>query len=344
VPSVSHALPPTVRNADRSFLVSVGRLRPNPHRARLTIEEHALGELADSLRQWGQLQPVVVRRVDTSGDYEIVCGERRWLAHQRAGLDMLWAVEWEATDQEALALALVENLQRVNLSHAEKVAAFDQLAELSNARGLRRTARQLRVDPSWLSRQLAVRRDPLIFRAFEAGEIGVGQAAELLRAPVHMRDFLLRRVTRSAEHVAAATIRGWVDEARASATASADAQSADAAANECHGRYRQLLNEFMQLAPPATSDDRAALRELLQVIHGLLESSPSPLGRATHPPVTDWVDLCCIMCGERARAQKLGNQLRLIDQGHIREAAGRLVCGRCGGSVAPGDRGRQYHY
>jgi ParB/RepB/Spo0J family partition protein len=337
VPTVTRALQTTARTADRSFLVSVGRLRPNVHRARLSVDERALDELAESLREWGQLQPVVVRRVDASGDYEIVCGERRWLAHQRAGLDMLWAVEWEATDQEALALALVENLQRVNLSHPEKVAALDQLSELTNARGLRRTARQLRVDPSWLSRQLAVRRDPHIFRAFEAGELGIGQAAELLRAPAYMREFLLRRVTRSPEHVPVAAVRGWVEEARARAPKSPEPPPAEVPSTG----YRDLLNQIKQLAAPATDDDRAAIWELFQFVQNVVQASA---GTCSNTAVSDWVELCCLMCGERAHAQRFGNRLRLTEPANIRHAGGRLVCGRCGGTIAPGDRGRQYHY
>jgi hypothetical protein len=254
---------------------------------------------------------------------------------------MLWAVEWEASDQEALGLALVENLQRVNLSHAEKVVALDQLAELSNAHGLRRTARQLRVDPSWLSRQLAVRRDPQIFRAFEAGQIGVGQATELLRAPGHMREFLLRRVTRSTEHVSMTTVRAWVDEARAGEPQPAQVASARRACRRPRG-FRSLLDEFKRLPPPRTPDDRAAICELFQIIHEMLGRSGAGLeiGHAA----TDWVDLICLMCGERARALQLGNRIALGAQSNIRKTGQRLVCGRCGGSVAAGDRGRQYHY
>jgi ParB family transcriptional regulator, chromosome partitioning protein len=339
--AAEHPLASMPRRADRSFLVPVARLRPSPRRARLSFDEHALDQLAQSLRQWGQLQPVVVRRVDASGDYELVCGERRWLAHQRAGLDMLWAVKWEATDQDALVLALVENLQRVNLSHAEKVAALDQLAELSNAHGLRQTARQLRVDPSWLSRQLAVRRDPQIFRAFEAGHIGVGQAAELLRAPAGMREFLLHRVTRAAEQVPVVTVRAWVDEARAGEPQPTRASSASRARHTPRG-YRGLLDEFKQLAPPSTPDDRAALSELFQIIHEMLGGSGAALGNGH--AATDWVDLACLMCGERARAQQLGNRIALDAQSNIRKSGKRLVCGRCGGSLAAADRGRQYHY
>jgi ParB/RepB/Spo0J family partition protein len=340
VPAPSRALPPRVRPTDRSFLVAVNRVRPNPRRVGVRAADRALDELADSLREWGQLQPVVVRQVDASGDYEIVCGERRWLAHQRAGLDMVWVVEWEASDQDALALSLVENLQRVNLSRAEKVAALDQLAELSNARGLRRVARQLRVDPSWLSRQLAVRRDPHVFRAFEAGEISVGQAAELLRAPAHTREFLLRRVTRSTEHVPVATLRGWVEEARTSASKStaSPGEAGDV-------RYRRLLDELKHLAPPTTPDEQAVVVELLQTVQGLLKccSSSAPR-RAPEPAVSEWIELSCLMCGERSRAEQCGNRLVLTASNSVRAAAGRLVCGRCGGAVAPCERSRYYRY
>jgi ParB/RepB/Spo0J family partition protein len=322
-------------------LVPVSRLRPNPRRSRLNIDEHALTELADSLREWGQLQPIVVRRVAAGGDYEIVCGERRWLAHQRAGLDMLWAIEWEATDQEAFALALIENLQRVNLTHAEKVAALDQLAELANVHGLRRTARQLRVDPGWLSRQLAVRRDPQIFHAFEAGEIGVGQAAELLRAPDHMREFLLQRVTCSTEHVPLTTVRAWVDDARKSVAKLADGSLASCA-RPSSSPYRRVLDDFKRLAPPDAEDDRAALLEMLHAVHEALQGAGC--GPASQPTINEWVDLGCLMCGEHARAQLNGSRLMLSGQGGIRQSAGRLICGRCGGTVVRGDRGRQYHY
>ncbi|MDQ3810867.1 MAG: ParB/RepB/Spo0J family partition protein, partial [Chloroflexota bacterium] len=270
--AVEHALSQAAGKADRSFLVAVGRLRPNPRRVRSRFDEQALNQLADSLRNWGQLQPVVVRRIDDSGEYELVCGERRWLAHQRAGLDMLWAVEWDATDQEALVLGLVENVQRVNLSHAEKVAALDQLAELSNAHGLRRTARQLRVHPSWLSRQLAVRRDPQIFGAFEAGQIGVGQATELLRAPTHMREFLLHRVTRSTEHVSMTTVRAWVDEVRAKEPKERRARLRGGGQSSAR-TYRAVLHDLQQLTAPKTADEAAAMLELLAAVQELVARS-----------------------------------------------------------------------
>ena len=91
-----------------------------------------------------------------------------------------------------------------------------------------------------------------------------------------------------------------------------------------------------------TADDRAALCELMEVIQEILRRSAGTLDGVAG--VTDWVDLTCLMCGEGARARQCGRRLMLEGQSNIRESCGRLVCGRCGGTVAPGARGRQYQY
>jgi cellulose biosynthesis protein BcsQ len=109
------------------LLIPVDQIDPNPRNPRRLFDEEALNELAESIKQWKQLQPIVVRRVGER--FELICGERRWRAHRRAGIDAIWAVERDASDADAYALALVENIQRVDLSHAEKVAALDQLGE-----------------------------------------------------------------------------------------------------------------------------------------------------------------------------------------------------------------------
>jgi ParB-like nuclease domain/Pyruvate phosphate dikinase, AMP/ATP-binding domain len=101
------------------LLIPVDQIDPNPRNPRRVFDEQALNELAESIKQWKQLQPIVVRRVGER--FELIRGERRWRAHQRAGLEKIWAVEREASDTDAYALALVENIQRVDLSHTEKV-------------------------------------------------------------------------------------------------------------------------------------------------------------------------------------------------------------------------------
>lgn len=99
--------------------------RANP---RKDFDESALEELAESLRNQGVLQPVLVRK-DGKGGYRLIAGERRWRAAQRAGLLEMPAIVREATDAEAYELALVENIQRADLNPLEEAEAYKRLLE-----------------------------------------------------------------------------------------------------------------------------------------------------------------------------------------------------------------------
>lgn len=99
--------------------------RANPRR---TFDEAALEELATSLKNQGVLQPILVRR-EPRGGYRIIAGERRWRAAQRAGLSEIPALVREASDAEAYELALVENIQRADLSPLEEAEAFRRLID-----------------------------------------------------------------------------------------------------------------------------------------------------------------------------------------------------------------------
>jgi len=110
--------------------VDVARIRPNPLQPRSRMPEEEMAELAASIRANGLLQPVVVRE---AGDgYELIAGERRWQAAQRAGLKRIPVVIRNVTDEEMLSLALVENLQRVDLNPIDKARAFSNLMERFN--------------------------------------------------------------------------------------------------------------------------------------------------------------------------------------------------------------------
>ncbi len=91
--------------------VAIGSITPNPRQPRQTFDEDALEELAASIGEVGLLQPIVVRRVMPSR-YELVMGERRWRASQRAGLDYIPAIVRVTSDDELLREALMENLHR----------------------------------------------------------------------------------------------------------------------------------------------------------------------------------------------------------------------------------------
>jgi ParB family chromosome partitioning protein len=103
-------------------------LRPNPHNPRKTFREDELDELAASIRERGIIQPVIVRPVPRVADaYEIIAGERRWRAAQRAGLHDVPIVVVDVGDREALELAIVENVQRADLNALEEAQGYAQL-------------------------------------------------------------------------------------------------------------------------------------------------------------------------------------------------------------------------
>lgn len=107
--------------------LAVDLIRPNPFQPRTRFDEAALTELADSIRAQGVIQPVVVRR--RSGEYELITGERRWRAAQKAGLDHVPAVVREIDDNQAAAMALIENLQREDLDAIEQAQAMQRLVK-----------------------------------------------------------------------------------------------------------------------------------------------------------------------------------------------------------------------
>lgn len=107
--------------------LAVAEIGPNPRQPRREFDQHSIEELAASIRAVGLLQPVVVRR--TESGYELVVGERRLRAAQRAGLERIPAIVREADEHEMLRDALVENLQRVDLNALEEAAAYRQLVD-----------------------------------------------------------------------------------------------------------------------------------------------------------------------------------------------------------------------
>jgi ParB family chromosome partitioning protein len=107
--------------------VSVSAIRRNPLQPRTSFDETSLGELAASIRDQGLIQPLVVRAVP--GGYELIAGERRFLAAQRAGLTEVPVVVREATRRDMLEVALTENVQREDLNPIEEAEAFQRLAD-----------------------------------------------------------------------------------------------------------------------------------------------------------------------------------------------------------------------
>lgn len=102
-------------------------IKPNKLQPRKSFDEESLNELADSIKENGIIQPLVVRR--KGSEYEIIAGERRWRASQRAGIKELPVIIKDVTESTVLQLALIENLQREDLNPIEEAEAYNQLIE-----------------------------------------------------------------------------------------------------------------------------------------------------------------------------------------------------------------------
>ncbi|MCQ4087762.1 ParB/RepB/Spo0J family partition protein [Saccharibacillus sp. JS10] len=121
IPSLS------VSESDQIVEVPLNRLRANPYQPRHTFDEEALRELAESIRQHGVIQPIIVRSVLKG--YEIIAGERRTRASALAGRTEIPAVVREFTDQQVMEIALIENVQRENLNAMEIAVAYQSLMD-----------------------------------------------------------------------------------------------------------------------------------------------------------------------------------------------------------------------
>ena len=111
--------------------IPVDMIEPNPFQPRMSFDQEALEELADSIRTLGLIQPIAVRR-KTDGRYQIISGERRFRACQLTGMDMIPAYIRDTTDQGMLEMAIVENIQRENLDPIEVALSYQRLIEECN--------------------------------------------------------------------------------------------------------------------------------------------------------------------------------------------------------------------
>ncbi|WP_147695992.1 ParB/RepB/Spo0J family partition protein [Vogesella mureinivorans] len=113
---------------ERLTTLPVSSIRPGKYQPRSHMDETALAELAASIRSQGLIQPIVVREIGL-GDYELIAGERRWRASQLAGLTDIPAVVRSVADQSALAMGLIENIQRQQLDPLEEAKGIKRLIE-----------------------------------------------------------------------------------------------------------------------------------------------------------------------------------------------------------------------
>jgi len=122
---------PPAGNAGGVRHLGIDTIERSPFQPRAEFDPEQLHELADSIKQRGVIQPLLVRPLSGAGDtrrYELIAGERRWRAAREAGLTTIPVIVREASDEEALEIALIENLQREDLNAIEEARAYDQLA------------------------------------------------------------------------------------------------------------------------------------------------------------------------------------------------------------------------
>jgi ParB family transcriptional regulator, chromosome partitioning protein len=161
--------------------VPIADITPNPHQPRVHFDEESLSELAASISQLGVLQPVLLRPVD--GGFELIAGERRWRAAQRAGLATVPAIVRESDDVNAVEQALVENLHRDDLTPLEEAAAFQQLIEdfgLTHDEVARRVGKSRAAITNTL-RLLGL--PPAVQHLLADGRLSAGHARALLGTP-----------------------------------------------------------------------------------------------------------------------------------------------------------------
>lgn len=125
------ALIPVAEEKQTGILeIPIEDVRPNRYQPRKTFDDTKLADLISSIKKKGVVQPIIVQKVDSG--YELIAGERRWRAAQKAGMNKIPALIKEVTNEESLELALIENIQRENLNPMEESRAYQRLADEFN--------------------------------------------------------------------------------------------------------------------------------------------------------------------------------------------------------------------
>lgn len=175
--------------------IALDQIQPGKYQPRQDMDQTSLEELAQSIKAQGVMQPIVLRTVE-SGKYEIIAGERRWRAARLAGLEVIDAIVREVPDEAAIAMALIENIQREDLNPVEEAVALQRLQqeyeltqqEVANAVG------KSRATVANLLRLLALPDEVKTLVAH--GDIEMGHARAILGMPPELQ-------TETARHVAA---------------------------------------------------------------------------------------------------------------------------------------------
>jgi ParB family chromosome partitioning protein len=160
--------------------VPVARILPNPAQPRLSYEEDSLTELADSIREHGVLQPILVRPVGNS--YELIAGERRWRASRMAQRESIPAIVVEFDDETALEVSIIENLQREDVSPLEEASMFRKMTDLGYS--VRQLAQKIGKDKGYVENRMRLADAPPEIRELvSVRKDTLSHAYELMKIP-----------------------------------------------------------------------------------------------------------------------------------------------------------------
>lgn len=169
----------TSENGNSALMLKVSEIEPNRSQPRKSFDQSALEELADSLREVGVIQPLIVRPI-ASGGYQIVAGERRWRASQMAGLTEVPAVVRDLTDREVAEIALIENLQREDLDAIEEAEGYQHLIDEYNMTQEQVAVRVGKSRPAISNSMRLLELPDSIVQMVKRGDLSAGHARTLL--------------------------------------------------------------------------------------------------------------------------------------------------------------------
>ena len=171
------------KNSERRTALPIEQLHPGIYQPRHNMDQDHINDLAASIREKGIIQPILVRSDKERGDYEIIAGERRWRAAQLAQLHEVPVIIRDLSDQETLEIALIENLQREDLSPLEEADAYARLMEefSHTQEALSKVVGKSRSHVANTIRLLNL--PDVLKKLVEAGQLTAGHARALLTAP-----------------------------------------------------------------------------------------------------------------------------------------------------------------
>ena len=173
----------------RETTLRVSQIEPNRSQPRKTFDEDALEELADSIRQYGLIQPIMVQKRE--GYYEIIAGERRWRACMKAGLKEVPVIIREYDDQKIMELSLIENLQREDLNPMEEARAYRRLMEEFGLTQEEIAGRVSKSRPVIANALRLLKLDERVQAMVEQGEISMGHARALASVLIPEEQYLI---------------------------------------------------------------------------------------------------------------------------------------------------------